>query len=81
VTTGSNVSALPRLLDSLHHHLMVEGRGEVISLESGDAPNLKTVLRNIIRIAVTNIEGNENYQKVFTDRAVSTFLLTIVDHC
>lgn len=59
---------------------MVEGRGEVISLESGDAPNLKTVLRNIIRIAVTNIEGNENYQKVFTDRAVSTSLLTTVDH-
>jgi origin recognition complex subunit 3 len=59
-------------LDSLHHHLIAEEWGAVISLESGDAPNLKTVLKNIIRIAVTNIEGNESYQKVFTDRAVSS---------
>jgi origin recognition complex subunit 3 len=73
VTIGSNVSALHRLLDRLRRHLIAESRGEVVFLESGDAPNLKTVLRNIIRTTVTSSEGNESYQKIFTDRAVRSF--------
>ena len=40
-------------------------------LESGDAPNLKTTLKNIIRATVTNTDGNDGYQKFLTDRAVS----------
>ncbi|EDP48882.1 origin recognition complex subunit 3, putative [Aspergillus fumigatus A1163] len=42
--------------------------GGVVVLESGDAPNLKTTLKNIIRAAVTNTEGNDGYQKLLTDR-------------
>jgi len=72
VSIGSNVSAFSRLLDSLHQDLLAEGRGQVVLLESGDAPNPKTVLRNIIRHAVTNTEGNDGYQRVFTDRPVWT---------
>ncbi|KAH8701139.1 putative origin recognition complex subunit 3 [Talaromyces proteolyticus] len=68
VTIGSNVSALPRLLDSLHQRLTAQGSGQVVLLESGDAPNLKAVLKTIIRIAVTSIEGNEGYQHIFTHR-------------
>ncbi|KAJ5903778.1 Origin recognition complex subunit 3 [Penicillium tannophilum] len=41
----------------------------VIVLESGDAPNLKTSLKNIIRAAVTNTEGNDGYQRFLTDRS------------
>jgi origin recognition complex subunit 3 len=70
VTMGSNVSALTRLLHILHRRLMEEEKGQVVLLESGDAPNLKTVLKNIIRSTVTNTEGNEGYQKLFTDRIV-----------
>lgn len=44
-------------------------------LESGDAPNLKTSLKNIIRAAVTNTEGNDGYQKFLTDRAVCVLLM------
>lgn len=39
-------------------------------LESGDAPNLKTTLKNIIRFAITNTEGNNGYQSFLTDREV-----------
>lgn len=71
VTVGSNVSSLSRLLTRLNGRLTASGEGGVIVLESGDAPNLKTTLKNIIRAAITNIEGNEGYQKFLTDRAVS----------
>lgn len=40
-------------------------------LESGDAPNLKTTLKNIIRFAITNTEGNDGYQSSLTDREVN----------
>jgi hypothetical protein len=54
--------------------LITSGEGGVVVLESGDAPNLKTSLKNIIRAAVTNTEGNDGYQKFLTDRSVSSDL-------
>ncbi|PYH99525.1 origin recognition complex subunit [Aspergillus ellipticus CBS 707.79] len=68
VTVGSNVSSLARLLARLNDQLTTAGDGGVIVLESGDAPNLKTTLKNIIRFAITNTEGNEGYQNFLTDR-------------
>ncbi|KAL4940525.1 hypothetical protein BDV06DRAFT_196523 [Aspergillus oleicola] len=68
ITVGSNVSSLARLLSRLNEQLTSAGEGGVIVLESGDAPNLKTTLKNIIRAAITNTEGNEGYQKFLTDR-------------
>ncbi|CAL5868663.1 uncharacterized protein PFLUO_LOCUS2890 [Penicillium psychrofluorescens] len=68
VTVGSNVSSLTRLLSRLNEQLTSSGNGGVVVLESGDAPNLKTTLKNIIRAAVTNTEGNDGYQKFLTDR-------------
>lgn len=44
--------------------------GSVVVVESGDAPNLKTALKNIIRAAITNTDGNDGYQNFLTDRAV-----------
>lgn len=70
MTVGSNVSSLTRLLSRLNDQLTTTGEGGVVVLESGDAPNLKTSLKNIIRAAVTNTEGNDGYQKFLTDRAV-----------
>lgn len=70
VTVGSNVSSLTRLLSRLNEQLTSSGNGGVVVLESGDAPNLKTTLKNIIRAAVTNTEGNDGYQKFLTDRDV-----------
>ncbi|GIK07460.1 hypothetical protein Aspvir_003126 [Aspergillus viridinutans] len=68
VTVGSNVSSLGRLLARLNDQLTSTGEGGVVVLESGDTPNLKTTLKNIIRAAVTNTEGNDGYQKLLTDR-------------
>ncbi|KAJ5902401.1 hypothetical protein N7495_002929 [Penicillium taxi] len=68
VTVGSNVSSLTRLLSRLNDQLTATGEGGVVVLESGDAPNMKTSLKNIIRAAVTNTEGNDGYQKFLTDR-------------
>lgn len=70
VTVGSNVSSLSRLLSRLNDQLLASGEGGVVVLESGDAPNLKSSLKNIIRAAITNTEGNDGYQKFLTDRAV-----------
>lgn len=67
---GSNVSSLTRLLSRLNDQLKATGEGGVVVLESGDAPNLKTTLKNIIRAAVTNSDGNDGYQKLLTDRTV-----------
>ncbi|RDW81778.1 putative origin recognition complex subunit 3 [Aspergillus mulundensis] len=68
VTVGSNVSSLTRLLSRLNDQLTSAGEGGVVVLESGDAPNLKTTLKNIIRAAITNTEGNDGYQSFLTDR-------------
>ncbi|RMJ22478.1 Origin recognition complex subunit [Aspergillus sp. HF37] len=68
VTVGSNVSSLSRLLRRLNDRLISSEEGGVIVLESGDAPNLKTALKNIIRAAITNTEGNDGYQSLLNDR-------------
>ncbi|KAJ5121219.1 uncharacterized protein N7515_009180 [Penicillium bovifimosum] len=69
VTVGSNVSSLSRLLARLNDQLISTEEGSVVVLESGDAPNLKTTLKNIIRAAITNTDGNDGYQKFLGDRA------------
>ncbi|KAL4888704.1 origin recognition complex subunit 3 N-terminus-domain-containing protein [Aspergillus ambiguus] len=68
ITVGSNVSSLGRLLTRLNEQLISTGEGGVVALESGDAPNLKTTLKNIIRGAITNTEGNDGYHSFLTDR-------------
>ncbi|KAI9371923.1 origin recognition complex subunit 3 N-terminus-domain-containing protein [Aspergillus egyptiacus] len=68
LTVGSNVSSLARLLSRLNEQLTSTGEGGVIVLESGDAPNLKTTLKNIIRAAIINTEGNDGYQSFLADR-------------
>ncbi|KAL2824524.1 origin recognition complex subunit 3 N-terminus-domain-containing protein [Aspergillus cavernicola] len=68
LTVGSNVSSLARLLARLNDQLTSTGEGSVIVLESGDAPNLKTTLKNAIRAAIINTEGNDGYQSFLTDR-------------
>ncbi|EPS26008.1 hypothetical protein PDE_00944 [Penicillium oxalicum 114-2] len=69
VTVGSNVSSLSRLLSRLNDQLLSNNEGGVVVLESGDAPNLKTTLKNIIRAVITNTEGNDGYHKFLTDRS------------
>lgn len=69
------MSSLARLLSRLNDQLTSAEEGGVVVLESGDAPNLKTTLKNIIRGAITNTEGNGGYQSFLTDRDVSLLVL------
>lgn len=79
MTVGSNVSSLSRLLLRLNDQLLSAELGGVITLESGDAPNLKTALKNIIRGAITNTEGNDGYQNSLNDRDVRDLFLFHLD--
>jgi origin recognition complex subunit 3 len=81
VTVGSNVSSLSRLLARLNDQLVSTEEGSVVVLESGDAPNLKTTLKNIIRAAVTNTDGNDGYQKFLGDRAVCARIKIKLIYC
>ncbi|KAL1867592.1 Origin recognition complex subunit 3 [Paecilomyces lecythidis] len=64
INIGSNVSSFGRLLDRIHNRLLSRKEGGVVVLESEDAPNLKTALKNIIRAGVSIFEGNEGYQEL-----------------
>ncbi|GAD92657.1 origin recognition complex subunit [Paecilomyces variotii No. 5] len=64
INIGSNVSSFGRLLDRIHNRLLTTKEGGVVVLESEDAPNLKTALKNIIRAGVSIFEGNEGYQEL-----------------
>ncbi|PGH18495.1 hypothetical protein AJ80_04465 [Polytolypa hystricis UAMH7299] len=54
VTFGSNLSAMGRLLELLRTQLQTEGSGRVVTLDSGDASNLKAALKHIIRAATND---------------------------
>ncbi|KAJ5675837.1 hypothetical protein N7462_008734 [Penicillium macrosclerotiorum] len=73
VTVGSNVSSLSRLLSRLNDQLTTSGEGGVVVLESGDAPNLKTSLKNIIRAAITNTEEKGHQKLVLALRDSEAF--------
>ncbi|KZZ93164.1 Origin recognition complex, subunit 3 [Ascosphaera apis ARSEF 7405] len=55
---GSNMSSMARLLNRLRSDLHVRRIAKVVTLESGDAPNLKTVLKHIIREATTGDDAD-----------------------
>ena len=50
--------------------MRTDGLGEAVVLESGNASNLKTTLKNIIRGAITSIDGNDWDQDFWTNSTV-----------
>lgn len=52
------MSSMARLLNRLRSDLHVRRIAKVVTLESGDAPNLKTVLKHIIREATTGDDAD-----------------------
>ncbi|EEP76636.1 predicted protein [Uncinocarpus reesii 1704] len=49
ITLGTNISAIYGLLDRLRSAMRADGTAQVAILEAGDATNLKTVLKSLIR--------------------------------
>ena len=50
--------------------MQTDGLGQVVVLESGNAPNLKTALKNMIRSAITSTDGNDWDQDLWTNSTV-----------
>ncbi|KAI5289550.1 hypothetical protein KEM54_003687 [Ascosphaera aggregata] len=57
INLGSNISSIGRLLNHLKRELHSRKIAKIVALESGDAVNLKTALKNIIRDATTELDG------------------------
>ncbi|WEW58502.1 Origin recognition complex subunit 3 [Emydomyces testavorans] len=57
ITLGSNISSISGLLDRLRERVQGDGIADVAVLESGDASNLKNVLKTLIRTILANMEG------------------------
>ncbi|PGH10089.1 origin recognition complex subunit 3 [Blastomyces parvus] len=69
ITLGSNLSSIGRLLDRLHRQMQSAATGPVVALDSGDASNLKTVLKHIIRSSTSAVNDMDGDQGLPTDRA------------
>ncbi|ODH39835.1 hypothetical protein ACO22_01778 [Paracoccidioides brasiliensis] len=68
IALGSNISSMGRLLVRLHEQMQSSDTGQVVALDSGDASNLKTVLKHIIRSATNDNGGNDGDQGISMDR-------------
>ncbi|OJD14317.1 hypothetical protein AJ78_05312 [Emergomyces pasteurianus Ep9510] len=68
ITLGSNLSLMGRLLDRLHEQLQSNTAGQVVTLDSGNASNLKTVLKHIIRSGTTPTNGIDGDRVLPMDR-------------
>ncbi|PGH33633.1 origin recognition complex subunit 3 [[Emmonsia] crescens] len=69
ITLGSNLSSMGRLLDRLHEQMQYDATGQVVALDSGDASNLKTVLKHIIRSGTSVTNDVDGDRELPTDRA------------
>jgi origin recognition complex subunit 3 len=68
VVTGPNISSQGFLFDQLAARLKLEANGPVVVLRSGDASNLKSVLKILIRTATNQLSDSEDLS---SDRDVS----------
>lgn len=57
IVTGPNIASQGLLFEQLSSHLRLEVSGPVVVLRSGDASNLKAILKKIIRDATNQKTG------------------------
>lgn len=69
--TGPNIASQDLLFQQLSLRLKEEINGPVVTLRSGDASNLKAVLKQIIRDATNQRSEDE---EIFYEQDVSTFV-------
>lgn len=80
ITLGSNISSVTGLLDRLRKRVQSDGIAQVAVLESGDAANLKNVLKFIIRTILADTEG-ENVDDDSTPDRLVRFTLCCICWC
>ena len=71
ITLGSNISSIGRLFHRLQEQMQTRRRVRVVVLDSGDATNLKTVLKTLIRSTISGSEEDESTEDFTTDRVVN----------
>lgn len=57
ILAGPNIAGHGKLFDQLAARVAVENVGPVVILRSGRAPNLKTVLKQLIKAATSQTQG------------------------
>lgn len=67
VITGPNYSIQERLLEFWKSHQVSQSSEEVITLDSSQAPNLTTALKNVIKSVIIQRNGLEWYQSFLQD--------------
>lgn len=64
IVTGPNIASQGLLFEQLSSHLRAEVNGLVVVLRSGDASNIKTILKKVIRDATnqkTSIDEDDEF--------------------
>jgi origin recognition complex subunit 3 len=71
ICTGPNIASQSLLFKQLSARLRADVKGPVVNLRSGDASNLKAVLKQIIREA-TNQAPSDDDEEMSTEKDVSS---------
>jgi len=78
IVTGPNISSQGLLFKQLSVHLKSEINGPVVTLRSGDASNLKALLKLLIRDATNQKSGIDDDEGLSYEQDVGTRLSSMV---
>ena len=78
IATGPNIASQSLLFDQLSERLKLEINGPIITLRSGDASNLKAVLKQLIRDATNQRSTDGEDAGVAFEQDVSSLQLQFV---
>ncbi|EEH06587.1 origin recognition complex subunit [Histoplasma capsulatum G186AR] len=80
ITLGSNISSMGRLLDRLREQIQSRTTGQVVTLDSGNASNLKNILKQIIRSGTNMINGVDKDRDQVGPKPLAYDLNILHDH-
>jgi origin recognition complex subunit 3 len=81
IVTGPNIASQGFLFNQLSERLKEEINGPVVTLRSGDASNLKTTLKQLIRDATNQrCTDDEENEGVLSDRDVRFLFIPFLIH-
>ena len=71
IITGPNLASQQLLFEQLAESLRDSSPAKIVCLRSAEAPNLKTTLKKIIRVATSTVGGDEEDLEVSVGQDVS----------
>jgi origin recognition complex subunit 3 len=76
IVTGPNIASQSLLFKQLSARLKAEINGPIVVLRSGDASNLKSVLKQLIRDATNQSPSEDNEEVLPSEQGVSSLSLS-----